>query len=319
MSITISTTGDMISTLPACLGFVPQDSILVVLTATEAASGRSQMRAVLRGDLDIAGLTRLVDTAGEVSEREGCDAAAVFVVGTVERSVAETAAAAVADALAAAEVSVRVRAVTAAIEEGEQWIDLDSAEQGTLPDPKISELSLRQIAQGQVLAPSRSAFADELEPDLDLEVARLVSKLAPLTEEDAPASMRTVLADIENGDLSPAALAHTAHVLASLVDVRDALLALAVTDRADQALTHMLAVARRAGSADAYTLVAFYEGIRSRGMRAQIATAHALRLNPLHRFAGLLDQAFAYAITAEHLHTLAASGLETARRIGVDL
>ena len=71
--------------------------------------------------------------------------------------------------------------------------------------------------------------------------------------------------------------------------------------------------------ADALVLLAFSAYVRGDGPLAGISLDAALRCNPDHRMAGMLDQALQSGMRPEQIRELALSGYRQADRLGVQL
>ena len=66
-------------------------------------------------------------------------------------------------------------------------------------------------------------------------------------------------------------------------------------------------------------LLAFSAYVRGDGPLAGIALSEALRCNPAHRMAGMLDKALQSGMRPEQIGELALTGYRVADRIGIEL
>jgi hypothetical protein len=106
------------------------------------------------------------------------------------------------------------------------------------------------------------------------------------------------------------------------VRVRDTLYALAVGDSADQAELLWAELSRALPEpwrAEALALLAFSAYARGDGPLAGVALEAALRCDPSHRMAGMLDTALQSGMRPEKIRELASTGYRVARRLGVRL
>jgi Domain of unknown function (DUF4192) len=127
------------------------------------------------------------------------------------------------------------------------------------------------------------------------------------------ASTGQVLSDSEVAELGCAL---------SDVQVRDTLYALAVGESAGAAETLWAGLARvlpQPWRVEALVLLAFSAYARGDGPLAGVSLEAALRCEPEHRMAGMLDTALQSGLRPEDIRQLAASGYRLAKRLGVRL
>jgi hypothetical protein len=121
--------------------------------------------------------------------------------------------------------------------------------------------------------------------------------------------------------LSDAELAALACALAD-VQVRDTLYALAVGHSAGEAESLWALLSRSLPTpwrAEALVLLAFSAYARGDGPLAGVSLEAALRCEPGHRMAGMLDTALQSGLRPEHIRELAVTGYRLARQLGVRL
>ncbi|MCV7101018.1 DUF4192 domain-containing protein, partial [Mycobacterium palustre] len=121
--------------------------------------------------------------------------------------------------------------------------------------------------------------------------------------------------------LSDGELAELACALSD-VEVRDTRPELAVGDRAGDAESLWALLARTLPPpwrVEALALLAFCAYARGDGPLAGVSLDAALRCDPDHRMAGMLDRALQSGLRPERIRDLAVTGYRLARRLGVRL
>jgi alkylhydroperoxidase/carboxymuconolactone decarboxylase family protein YurZ len=121
--------------------------------------------------------------------------------------------------------------------------------------------------------------------------------------------------------LSDAQLASLACALCD-VEFRDTMYALAVGQSAGDAESLWAALSRSLPlpwRVEALVLVAFSAYARGDGPLAGVSLEAALRCQPEHRMAGMLDTALQSGLRPENIRELAATGYRLAERLGVRL
>lgn len=328
--------GALIAALPAVLGFVPEKSL--VLVALE--DGR--MGAVLRADLseDLAGN---IGQLAEVAAASGAQTVVAVVVDAdgalcpmcneEHRQLCE----ALTDALGDHDVGVYAAHVVDRVEAGGTWHCVDDCgARGAVEDPNASPLAAAAVLDGRRLYARRSdlqavvALADEAR------TAGLIDGIkqcAIRREEDWRADpdgrgRRDVEATLDaaervcgGAELDDGEIATIACGLTD-VAVRDTLYALAVGARAGQAETLWAMLARTLPDpwrVEALVLLAFSAYARGDGPLAGLSLEAALRGDPRHRMAGMLDTALQSGMRPEQIRELAGTGYRLAKRLGVTL
>jgi hypothetical protein len=122
----------------------------------------------------------------------------------------------------------------------------------------------------------------------------------------------------------PVSAVELAELGCALVDgqVRDTLYALAVGARAGEAESlwaHLARTLPPPWRAEALALLAFSAYVRGDGPLAGVSLDAALRCEPGHRMAGMLDTALQSGMRPEEIRELADTGYRTAKRLGVRL
>lgn len=329
--------GALIAALPAVLGFVPEKSLVII------SLHRGEMGAVMRADLsdvladdDLSGLAQVV--AGP------CPDAAIAVVVDADgthcpkcnqqyRDLSEDLDAALAEEyirLIAVHVVDRVGA-------GGRWHCVDGCDaHGPVDDPVESPLAVAAVVDGRRLYDSRADLQTVIAAvDLDgaAEVAELIAGLAEVgcaervTDSDActrrgvRAAMAAVGRVAAGETLRNDEVADLAYILTDVL-ARDTLYALAVGEQAEQAEILWTVLSRRVPSpwrVEPLVLLAFSAYSRGDGPLAGISLDEALRCNPKHRMATMLDQALQSGMRPEQIRTLARTGYRLAERLGVQL
>jgi len=320
--------GTLIAALPAVLGFVPERS-LVLLTVD-----RGELGCVLRIDL-APDMTDAIIHLAEVAGAAAPDAAIAVVVDDTGASCrpcnddycelsddlgAELAVQGI--QLLDAHVVDRVAA-------GGRWHCADGCGRGgVVDDPAASPLALAAVLDGRRLYTRRSDLQAVIEPD-PVRAARLgpmiTAPAGPRPDADARAAIeaaRSAAARAADGqELSDGEAARLGAALADL-RVRDTLYALAVGDDAGAAevlwamLSRVLPLPWRT---DALVLLAFSAYARGDGPLAGVSLEAALRGDPDHRMAGMLDQALQSGMRPENIRELAITGYRLAEQLGVRL
>ena len=317
----------LIAALPAVLGFVPEKSLVLVT----AADG--EMGAVLRIDLpcpDAGALTRLAEVAAAA---EPDIAVAVFVDAECAgcRMCAEeyrSWSQVLAEELAQWQVELIAAHVVDVVAAGGRWYCADGCgNSGRVADPTASPVALAAVLDGRRLYARRADLVQVVAPVEPGRADELAHRL-----ERAEAQDSDVASGIEHA-LSCATRMECEHTVgeedlvrlaASLTDplVRDTLYALAVGDRAAPAESLWEELSRRLPGrwrAEALVLLAFSAYARGDGPLAGIALEAALRVEPGHNMAGMLDRALQSGIRPEEIRELAHTGYRIAAQHGIAL
>jgi Domain of unknown function (DUF4192) len=324
--------GVLIAALPAVLGFVPEKSLVLVTV------DRGEMGCVMRVDLsdelvhsvghiaDVAAAARPDAAIAVVVDEEGATCrmcndeyrqlAAILTTSLSERGIE----------LLAAHVVDRVAA-------GGRWHCADGCgNAGTVDDPSASPLALAAVLDGRRLYARRAELQEVInvvDPARSAVLADAIRDRKPSGVERSDSAARS---DVENaiaaaaqvaggGGLSDATLARLAWALTD-PRVRDTLYALAVGENAGQAEALWAVLSRTLPDpwrAEALVLLAFSAYARGDGPLAGVSLEAALRCEPTHRMAGMLDTALQSGMRPEQIRELAVTGYRLADHLGVRL
>ncbi len=326
----------LIAAVPAVLGFAPEKSLVLV------GVDRGQMGAVMRVDLAdcLAGeLDHLVDVAtasradAVIAVIVDAEGAACRLCNDSYRELSED----LEELLADNGVVLLDTHVVDRIAAGGRWHCVDGCGKGgRVDDPSSSPLSVAAVVDGRRLYGSRAELQEVISVDLDRDPAAITRAVAELTEAGAAASAedpdvargRAIRQTISAMDrlaagaaLADADLAALAYALTDLI-VRDALYGLAVGEAAARAEALWVVLARGLPGpwrAEALTMLAYSAYVRGDGPLAGVALEQALRVDPTHRMAGLLDHALQSGLRPERIRQLASTGYRLARQLGVQL
>jgi hypothetical protein len=324
--------GVLIAALPAVLGFVPEKSLVLV------TADRGEMGSVMRVDLsdelvdslehvaDVAAAARPDSAIAVVIDEDGANCR---MCNDEHRELAGLLARVLADRgieLLAAHVVDRVAA-------GGRWHCADGCgNAGTVDDPSASPLAVAAVLDGRRLYARRAELEeviDVIDPARTDALAEVIDagKRDVAEREDAAAC-----ADIEAAiaaasrvadaaELGDEELARLAWALSDL-RVRDTLYALAVGENAGQAEELWAVLSRTLPEpwrVEALVLLAFSAYARGDGPLAGVSLEAALRGDPTHRMAGMLDTALQSGMRPEQIRDLAVTGYRLADRLGVQL
>ncbi|WP_067853711.1 DUF4192 domain-containing protein [Nocardia shimofusensis] len=350
--------GELIAALPALVGFFPQRSLVVAVLGPEAAlAGVAEIRSVVRFDLE-PGEGRVAEAAARyaactVNIATTSQSRDVLAVMVDDRLVTPAVSEATAGFSGTRLMSRVVRCfereglrvggawATRGIAAGMPWWNLSGSPRvGKLPDPAASAVALANVLEGRAILPSRDELVALLEPDEELR-ANVAARIGSVATRARTGFVRALrcgdvlgyrrralegvlqqIAAMESGTIPDAEEIAAALVTLRERAVRDALFGLAVGDHADAAERLWMRLARACTGpdrADPATLVAYSAYVRGDGPFAGIALEVALRADPTHAMAVLLDTALRAGMRPSHLRKLARSGYDTAACLGVDL
>ncbi|QDQ97615.1 DUF4192 domain-containing protein [Tomitella fengzijianii] len=334
--------GDLIAALPGLLGFVPEDSLVLVLLG--GGSGR-QVVAALRQDLPV--LLAHPEAVDDLAQRLRCmrreetfDVLAVIVDGAWEGpAVPEACHDWLVQQLlmrfGAAPIEVVGAVVASAVADGAPWSELPDGERcGTVPDPHASDLTATHVFHGRTIHGSRAEIEAVLSPDpLELREA-LVDELGRIAggvltrrrtggAEAVAAEFDDVLAavaQVDTGDEPSVGESARAALALGNAEVRDAAMGLAVGGKAVAARRLWGMLARRLEGvlrAESAALLAFTAYAAGDGTEAGVAVDAALQVCPGHGLAGLLDEALSLALHPERIRELAEYAVESSAAEGL--
>jgi Domain of unknown function (DUF4192) len=324
--------GVLIAALPAVLGFVPEKSLVLV------TADRGEMGCVMRVDLSDE-LPHSLAQIAEVAAAANPDSAIAVVIdedgatcrmcNDEYRELADGLATALANRgieLLAAHVVDRVAA-------GGRWHCADGCgNAGTVEDPSASPLALAAVLDGRRLYARRAELqevievADPVRTDALAEVIRgrkpaSADRPDEAARDDIEAAITAAARVADAVELGDDDVARLAWALTDL-RVRDTLYALAVGENAGQAESLWALLSRTLPDpwrVEALVLLAFSAYARGDGPLAGVSLEAALRVDPTHRMAGMLDTALQSGLPPEKIRDLAVTGFRLADRLGVQL
>ncbi|WP_163698633.1 DUF4192 domain-containing protein [Mycolicibacterium sarraceniae] len=328
--------GALIAALPAVLGFVPEESLVLV------SLERGEMGAVMRLDLsqalggDLSHLAELASASGAdtmVAVIVDDDGAGCPMCNQNYRDLCDELTA----ALSAHGMDLCAGHIVDRVEAGGRWHCVDGCgSAGAVEDPMASPLAAAAVLDGRRLYRRRGdlqaviAVADE---NRSAALVPAINDHAELREADWRADpdgcgRRDVEAAIawggwvsDGGTLGDGELAALACALTD-VNVRDTLYALAVGTGAAAAEALWALLARTLPDpwrAEALVLLAFSAYARGDGPLAGLSLEAALRGDPDHRMASMLDTALQSVMRPEQIRELAVTGYRLAKQLGVRL
>ncbi|GAA5091349.1 DUF4192 domain-containing protein [Nocardia iowensis] len=353
--VPVNDPGEQIAEIPALIGFPPQRSLVTLILRTVHGDDQSAVvDSVMRFDLDPdRGRVQLradmvASCIAQVSAHDGMTAVLAVVVddriagpepsagdrcgpGRFEVLVAD-----LARHLAAEDISLAGAWAVQAIEPQKCWWTLFGPEQaGGLPDPAASVWVDSKPMRGS--GAELAAIVAE-DTDLQQQVAALldsalalarVRQVMAVRRGDPTAYSRQALeyvlwqiTSVESGEqLMAPELAELAVALRDR-SVRDAMLALPDGEHAAAAET-VWSLMTRAHSdtdrAEAAALLGYSAYVRGDGPLAGTAFEAALRADPEHSMAQLLETSLTVGIPPEQIRRLARSGFHSAADLGIDL
>jgi hypothetical protein len=328
--------GALIAALPAVLGFVPEKSMILV------SIDGGELGSVMRVDLSGALSDRLGQLA-EVAAAARPDAAVAVIVD------ADGAACPVcdeeyrglcvslADELSRRDIELWAAHVVDRVAAGGRWHCVDGCGAGgTVDDPSASPLAMAAVLDGRRLYPRRADLQAVIAVDERAGSAELAAALAGHAatrgaahradpagcgRRDVEHAMAVAARVARGGPVRDAELAALGCALTD-VAVRDTLYALAVGEAAGEAESLWALLARRLPApwrVEALVLLAFSAYARGDGPLAGLSLEAALRGDPGHRMAGMLDLALQSGLRPEHIRELAVTGYRLAKQLGVRL
>ena len=338
--------GALVAALPAVLGFVPEKSLVLVVleearTSAASAAARS-MGAVMRADLT-ADLTDNLNRLAELAATSGADTVVAVIVDDEGLSCPMCWAGhrrlcvALAAALDSHGVGLDGAHVVDRVEAGGRWRCVDDCGAGgAVEDPTASPLAAAAVLDGRRLYARRSDLHAVI---AEIDASRSARLVEPILAQAAArsAQWRAHPDDCGRRDVETAievaarvftgvepADGELAELACGLTDVavRDTLYALAVGEQAAAAEALWALLARTLPDpwrVEALVLLAFSAYARGDGPLAGISLEAALRIDPEHRMAGMLDAALQSGMRPEQIRELTGTGYRLAQRLGVRL
>jgi hypothetical protein len=323
--------GSLIAAIPAILGFVPEESLVLI------GVDDGELGGILRADLP-AVLHDALNHVAEVAAAPAPDAViAVIVSETADcrgcrddfRDLARLLAAELGEHgvdLLAAHVVDRVAA-------GGRWYCADGCgSAGVVDDPTASPLAVAAVLDGRRLYAARADLEQVVAPVGEMVAAvaaHLTDAAQPPAAQRPDAHARRDVLDVlaaagriaGGADLTPEEHAQLGYALSD-PRVRDTLYALAVGECADAAEALWATLARGLPApwrAEALVLLAFSAYARGDGPLAGVSLDAVLRADTDHRMAGMLDTALQTGMRPHQIRELALTGYRLADRLGVRL
>jgi hypothetical protein len=328
--------GALIAALPAVLGFVPENSLVLV------SVGGDELGSVMRVDLTEELVDRVEHLVEVVAAAEPEAAIAVIVnedgahcprCNEEYRQLCD----ALTEALAEHDIELWAAHVVDRVARGGRWHCVDGCGSGgTVDDPSASPLAAAAVLDGRRLYarradlqavvavedPARSAgLADAVRQRATAREVAHRADPAGCCRRDVENAMAAAARVAGGQSLSEAELAELGCALTD-AEVRDTLYALAVSENAGEAESLWALLARtmtRPWRVEALVLLAFSAYARGDGPLAGVSLEAALRCEPDHRMAGMLDTALQSGLRPEQIRELATTGYRLAKRLGVRL
>lgn len=324
--------GTLIAALPAVLGFVPENSLVLVTV------DHGEMGSVMRVDLS-AELPDSFDHLAEVAAAAGPDSAIAVIVDESGASCRmcnddhRLLTAALAGALSGFGIELLAAHVVDRVAAGGRWHCADGCGgSGVVEDPSASPLAVAAVLDGRRLYARRADLQQVIDAD-PVCSRRLVAAIEQYAatrgagergEADVRDDVEHAIAAVRAADIGELSEADLARLACAVTDprVRDALYALAAGEQAGRAETLWASLSRTLPDpwrADALVLLAFSAYSRGDGPLAGVALEAALRCAPEHRMAGMLDTALHSGMRPEQIRELALTGYRLAHQLGVQL
>jgi hypothetical protein len=324
--------GSLIAALPAVLGFVPEKSLVLV------TADRGEMGCVMRVDLSRE-LFHSVGHVAEVAAAAQPDAAIAVIVDAdgatcrmcndEYRELADR----LTTALSGHGIELLAAHIVDRVAAGGRWHCVDACgDAGSVDDPFASPLAAAAVLDGRRLYARRADLQkviDVVDPIASAELAEAICADAGDGTGRGDADARRDIVDAmaaarrvaDGGGLPESKVVRLAGALTDPT-VRDTLYALAVGEDAGQAETLWALLSRTLPEpwrVEALVLLAFSAYARGDGPLAGVSLEAALRCDPTHRMAGMLDTALQSGMRPEQIRELALTGYRLAERLGVRL
>jgi hypothetical protein len=324
--------GVLIAALPAVLGFVPEKSLVLVTV------DRGEMGCVMRVDLSDElphSLAHIADVAAAAKPDSAIavvideDGASCRMCNDEYRELADR----LTTALANRGIELLAAHVVDQIAAGGRWHCADGCgNAGTVDDPSASPLAVAAVLDGRRLYARRAELQEVIEVANSARADLLAEIIGDRKPDSAERPDEAARADIEATIAAAARVADAveldddelARLAWALTDlrVRDTLYALAVGENAGQAESLWALLSRTLPEpwrVEALVLLAFSAYARGDGPLAGVSLEAALRGDPTHRMAGMLDTALQSGLRPEKIRDLAITGYRLADRLGVQL
>ena len=329
--------GAVIAALPAVLGFVPEKSLVLL------SIDGGELGSVMRVDLSDAVADQIGHLAEVAAARPPPEAAIAVIVDAdgadcpmcndQYRDLCAT----LTDELVHHDIELWAVHVVDRVAIGGRWHCVDGCGAGgVVDDPSASPLAAAAVLDGRRLYARRADLQAVIAVDdraRSAVLTDLIGEQAAQRDEarradpdgcvrrGVEAAMAAAAAVADGAHIGDPALAGLACALAD-VEVRDTLYALAVGHSAGDAESLWALLSRTLPGpwrAEALVLLAFSAYAPWRRPLAGVSLEAALRCEPEHRMAGMLDTALQSGLRPEHIRELAVTGYQLAERVGVRL
>ncbi|ALR12291.1 hypothetical protein MYCSP_13690 [Mycobacteroides saopaulense] len=319
----------LIAALPAMLGFVPEDSLVIVTLAN------GLVEAILRRDLDDLDHPESAAFAAlaEVLAPGPADAViAVVISASLDERAAGEIIGRLAKHLDRQGISLIAGHAADRVAPGGWWRCYDGCGAGgPIDDPQCSPLTAAAVLAGRTVHRRREDLVALIAPTDTRRSAALADSLRRPSRrqgDQASADRRAVnrvmwaaCRTAESQPLSNRDLLAIARSLA-VVRVRDTVCALAVGVLADDVERLWLALSRLLPApwrAETLVLLGFSAYVRGDGPLAGVALDSALAVHPDHRLGQLLMSALHTGMRPDEIRTLADTGFRLAHELGINL
>jgi Domain of unknown function (DUF4192) len=328
--------GAVIAALPAVLGFVPEKSLVLI------SIDDHELGSVMRVDLSEA-LADQIGQLAEVASAANPEAAIAVIVDAdgagcpmcneQYRDLCAT----LTDELSQRDIALWAAHVVDRVAAGGRWHCVDGCGAGgVIDDPSASPVAVAAVLDGRRLYSRRADLQSVIAVDQRAPTAALAGLIgdhaasrdaahradpAACVRRDVEDAMAAAARVGEGQRLSDAELAGLACALGD-VEFRDTMYALAVGQSAGEAESLWTLLSRSLPTpwrVEALVLVAFSAYVRGDGPLAGVSLEAALRCQPDHRMAGMLDTALQSGLRPERIRELAVTGYRLAERLGVRL
>ncbi|WP_159026047.1 DUF4192 domain-containing protein [Prescottella equi] len=321
--IRISTATEIVTAVPALLGFIPQRSVVAILL------DGAKVVCAIRVD---AGMDHLAAQLLPVAKKYAIDSVILVSVADAQHTDQSLATLeAIRATLATAGVETRRALHTAATEQGAEWTDIETGERGVVDNPSTSATNLASLVQGRNFAASREAieniYASE-SSDSTAEVNRARSTSRVQGRQSFARTTVTELAALMTARQTPSVelAARVGVMMADDVEARDIVLGLG-TSTPIEAHDAVAAIARHLTGierAEALTVAGYFAYVAGRGPDAGIAFTEAENAavaagQAPPRQLTLLNRALSNGMAPAQIRSLGDAGIETARKRRVSL
>lgn len=335
--------GELLAAIPALLGFVPADSLVVVCLGGER---HNSVEMVVRHDLLslVAEPERMLALASQLrslfEDSQVGSVSFVLIDGDWDcadpRDWHEDLVAEIGTLLIAGGAEVRGALLARDITGGGPWTSLLDPRAGRIPDPRDSAVAAAHVYQGRMIRDSREELEASIAAGPEEEVAAMAQRIAEVRaaalarrefggrralREELEAVLCAV-ALVDSGDLPEAEEIARLAVAITSAQVRDSLLGLiagAHSAAAEKLWSLLARTAPPAERAEATALCGLSAYARGDGPFAGICVDAALDANPDHRLSILLRQALDRGMHPDDIMGLAEIGQECAASLGVRL